>query len=106
MILADKRISNSFNTDSGIAGQTILMGATYMGYGGCIFGAIDRFTLAEKYDISSDFEIVYIIALGKPVEKVVLEDKKESIKYYRDEDGVHHVPKRSLNEIILKLSKK
>jgi len=42
--------------------------------------------------------------LGKPKEKIVIEPMTSAgnIKYWRDEQGVHHVPKRSLDEIIIK----
>jgi len=44
-----------------------------------------------------------VIALGKPVETVVLEDLPTdgSIRYYRDAQQVHHVPKRSLQDLIV-----
>ena len=44
-----------------------------------------------------------IVALGKPDEKVVITDvpKDGDIGYYRDEDDVHYVPKRRLEDIVL-----
>jgi hypothetical protein len=41
--------------------------------------------------------------LGKPEEICVIEDYDESkgIEYYRDEAGIHHVPKRPLDELIV-----
>jgi len=103
IILGDTRISKNFFCDHGIAAQTILLGATEMGYGGCMFGSIDRDKLRAELAIDERFEILLVIALGKPVEKVVLEEvgPDGSIKYYRDEAAVHHVPKRALDEIIV-----
>ena len=103
IILGDTRISKSFFCDHGIAAQTILLGATEKGLGGCMFGSIDRDRLRKELAIEEHFEVLLVIALGKPVEKVVLEDvgSDGSIKYYRDEAGVHHVPKRKLEDVIV-----
>jgi hypothetical protein len=55
-------------------------------------------------NLSEQYEILYVLALGKPKETVVLEELKgDNIKYWRDENQVHHVPKRSLDEIILEV---
>jgi len=90
--------------DAGIACQSILLGATEKGLGGCMFGSVQRDKLRELLDIPNQYEILLVIALGKPKEKVVLEDAiNGNIRYYRDEDQVHHVPKRKLEDVILNL---
>lgn len=103
VVLHDTRISKTPGSDHGIAAQTILLGATEMGLGGCMFGSIDRDRLRRELGIDECFEILLVIALGRPIEKVVLEDvgRDGSIRYYRDEQGVHHVPKRKLEDIIV-----
>ena len=105
IILGDKNISTNFFWDHGIASQSILLGACEKGFGGCMFGSINRDGLRESLNIPEIYEILLVIALGKPKETVVLEELNgnESIRYWRDETGVHHVPKRKLQDIILKL---
>jgi len=103
VILGDKEISQNFGCDHGIAAQSILLGAREKGLGGCMLGSIQRDRLRELLNIPEKLEILLVVALGKPKEKVVLEEVApgESIKYWRDAQGVHHVPKRRLEDIIL-----
>jgi nitroreductase len=102
LMLLDLGISKNPWWDHGISVQSILLGAVEQGYGGCMFGAINKPQVKKDFGISDGYEIMTVIALGKPVEEVVLEDIKDGkIKYYRDENNVHHVPKRKLEEIIL-----
>jgi nitroreductase len=103
VILGDKRLRQSFECDHGIAVQSIMLGATERGLGGCIIASIQRRELRETLGIPEHLEILLVLALGKPKEKVVLEPlgPDGDIKYWRDADGVHHVPKRSLEEIIV-----
>lgn len=91
--------------DAGIATQTILLGAVEMGLGGCIIGAVNKSRLKEVTGLSDRYEILYVIALGKPAEQVVIDDLcgNGSVKYWRDEKQVHHVPKRKLNDLIIKI---
>jgi len=104
IILGDKSISDIFGVDHGIAAHCILLGATDAGFGGCIIGSIKRDELGNDLSIPDNFEILLILALGKPVENVILEDiKNADVKYYRDKSNNHHVPKRSLKELIIKL---
>ncbi len=103
VILADTRISESAGCDHGIAAQTILLGAREKGLGGCMLGSVDRNALRDSLNIPSQFKILLVVAIGKPKEQVVMETvgSNDSIRYWRDNDGVHHVPKRKLEDIIL-----
>ena len=95
--------TGSSGPDVGIAAQTILLGAVERGLGGCMFGSVRKKQLQADLEIPAELEIVLVIALGTPVEKVVLEDVRgdASTTYYREEDGTHHVPKRSLEDVII-----
>ena len=89
--------------DLGIMAQTMLLGAVERGLGGCMIGALDREKLRAHFALSPDLEVSLVLAIGKPVEEVRIVDLPEdgSIRYYRDDAGVHYVPKRSLDELIL-----
>lgn len=105
IILGDREIKENIDCDHGIAAQSIMLGATEKGLGGCMIGAIDRERLRENLEIPERYKIMLILALGKPNERVVLETaEKGNIKYWRDKNGVHHVPKRPLDELILSTS--
>jgi nitroreductase len=103
IILGDKRLELDFNYDAGIAVQSILLGAVEKGLGGCIIGSVQRQTLAKTLKIPEYYEVLLVLALGKPKEKVVIEKVGSSgdVKYWRDTGRIHHVPKRSLDEIIV-----
>jgi nitroreductase len=103
IILLDKEISASAGCDHGIAAQSILLGAAERALGGCMIGSLQRQGLAQALGLPPRYEILLVLALGKPVEEVVLErvGPAGDIKYWRDERRVHHVPKRSLEEIII-----
>jgi nitroreductase len=103
VLLGDTSIAQSFQVDSGIAAQTILLGAAEMGLGGCIVASVDREPLRHAFSIPMHLEILFVLALGRPAEQVVVETAEPGgdIKYYRTPDGRHHVPKRSLDELIL-----
>lgn len=104
VITGDHTISNKFWCDHGIAAQTLLLGARAKGLAGCMFGAINIKTLKTVLDIPDHLEVKLVVALGKPVEKAVIEDvgPDGSIKYFRDDNQIHHVPKRSLDELVFK----
>ena len=103
IVLGDTEISQSFGCDHGIAAQSILLGATDKGFGGCMLAAIQRDELRKALEIPSRYEVLLVVALGKPKEKVVLETLEPGgdFNYWRDSDNVHHVPKRPLADIII-----
>ncbi len=103
VILGDTEISRSFGCDHGIAAQSILLGATEKGLGGCMIASIEKEGLLKTLEIPPRYEILLVLALGKPKETVVIETVGPSgdIKYWRDSKGVHHVPKRPLDDIII-----
>jgi nitroreductase len=103
VILGDKNISQNFGIDPGIAAQSILLGATEKDLAGCIIATIKKEKLSQELEISEQYEILYVLALGKPKEVIQIESvgPDGNFRYWRDEQGTHHVPKRALDEIIL-----
>ncbi|NTU58091.1 MAG: nitroreductase family protein [Chlorobiaceae bacterium] len=91
--------------DSGIAAQTIMLGATERGLGGCIIAAFDRARLMSALDIPDSWTVLMVMAIGKPVESVVIDliDAGGDIRYWRDRYGVHHVPKRRVDDVLVKV---
>lgn len=103
IMLGDTTIAPNSGIDPGIAAQTLLLGAVEKGLGGCILGTIKRDKIRTLFEIPAQYEVLYVIALGEPVEKVEIEDVKPDgdIKYWRDAEKVHHVPKRALKDVIV-----
>lgn len=99
----DTSISGTYYCDDGIAAQSILLTAVEKGFGGCIIASVKKEYLAGILGIPEHLRIIQVIALGKPKEVVVIEEMKDNrIEYWRDEDQVHHVPKRSTEELIFR----
>ena len=104
IMLGDREISNPYiGHDCGIAGQSILLGAREKGLAGCMFGSINRQQIRELLNIDTQLKILLVIAIGKPKEQIVIESvgPDNNIRYWRDNQGVHHVPKRNLSDIIV-----
>ena len=68
-----------------------------------MIGSINKKELRKVLEILSRYEILLVLALGKPRETVVIDTvgPAEDIKYWRDSEGIHHVPKRNLDDIIV-----
>jgi nitroreductase len=103
VILGDKNITTNFGCDHGIAAQTMLLAAVEQGLGGCMIGAFHRENLRTALNIPEQLEVLLVIALGKPVETVCIDpiSSDGSVKYWRDKEQVHHVPKRNLEDVIV-----
>ncbi len=104
IVLGDSTITKDFSCNHGIAAQSILLGATAMGLGGYMFAEVDKARLASLLGIPREYEVLLVIALGVPRERVVITEARDgNTTYWRDINKVHHVPKRPLGEIILDL---
>ena len=103
IVLEDTTIGKA-GVDHGISCTNILLGAVEKGLGGCMLASIRKKELRQALSIDDKYEIILVIALGQPKEIVKLDelDAGGDTKYWRDEDQVHHVPKRKLSDIIVK----
>lgn len=103
VLLRDKSIQENLSLDEGIAAESIVLSAAEEGIGACMMMSVNRPLVEKALSIPEGFTISMVIALGYPKETIVLEDLPEGgdIRYYRTADGVHHVPKRTLEEVLL-----
>ena len=91
-----------FAIDVGIVAQTMMLGATEMGFGGCIIGSGSPEVIAELLHLPKHLVPALVLGLGVPEETVVLtEARNGEVRYFRDENDVHYVPKRPLSELII-----
>jgi nitroreductase len=104
VMLGDQSISTDFACDSGIAAQTLLLGATASGIGGCIVASLEHKNIRELLKIPEKYAILMTIALGTPLETVVIDQISgdDSVRYFRDVHSIHHVPKRMLDDVLLR----
>lgn len=101
IIVGDTKITRDVGYEYGSAAQSIVLGATEMGLGSCMLTNVKRDRLCALLRIPDRYHVLLVVALGKPKEQVVIDEVKDgNIKYWRDADHVHHVPKRSLEELI------
>ncbi len=103
VMVEDTLVGKNLVHDQGIAAQTILLAAVEKGLGGCMIYTVKRNELSETLKLAAHLEVVLVIALGVTVEQVVIEQLSANgdIKYWRDENQVHHVPKRGLKDIVI-----
>lgn len=103
VMLIDTKVGATLPQDQGFAAQNILLGAVEKGLGGCFLANINKKILARELNLDEKYEIAAVIAIGYPREEIMLEvmDESGNVKYWRDEQGIHHVPKRNLDDIIL-----
>jgi nitroreductase len=103
VILGDIRLVARFGHDAGIAAQTIMMAAAEKGLAGCMIASIDQEGLRPSMALPKHLEAILVLALGYAKETVVLEDgvSPDERPYWRDQEDVHHVPKRPLSEVLV-----
>lgn len=90
--------------DEGIAAQTIVLAAATAGYAACMLHAFDKVAVAGALGLPEGVSPIMVVALGRPGETVVMEDAAAGARdtsYWRDDNSVHHVPKRTLEQVLL-----
>lgn len=102
-IVAPEKCNPDPAIDLGIAAQTILLAAAEEGIAGCMFGSIKREELKHILPVPEGYEILLVIALGYSGEEIQIEPLAAGgdTRYWRSPDGVHHVPKRALQDCII-----
>lgn len=100
IVLVDKQKSPYYEVDIGLAAENIMVMAVGCGLGSCMLRNIDREEIRRLFSIPDNLYVDSVIALGYPAEEPVVEDLKDSVKYWKDEQGVLHVPKRKLEEVL------
>lgn len=102
IMLQDHSITNEIFCDDGIALQSMLLGAVEKELGGCIIGSFKRTKIESLLTLPQNLVPLYVVALGKPIEEIIIDDVVNNRTiYWRDKDERHHVPKRSLDDIIV-----
>ncbi|MBU0515769.1 MAG: nitroreductase family protein [Proteobacteria bacterium] len=102
VVLKDKKVADEtfFRYDVGAAVENMLLAAQEMGLASCWIASVNRPRVRDILDVPEDYDIDCVIALGKPAEHpVMVEMQGDDVRYWRDEAGVHHVPKRPLSKI-------
>ncbi len=102
-MLTDEALGKPVFCDMGIAGQTMQLYATSQGLGCCMLNNFPRGPVREILGIPEETEILLLFGFGvaKEVRRIAEAKPGESLQYWRDAEGVHHVPKRSLSEVLL-----
>ena len=103
LMFRDSEVNHPLGLDHGFAAQSILLGAVEKGLGACVIGSFNKAGLRAAFGIPERYELLLVLALGKPKEQIVIETMglEGEVRYWRDDRQVHHVPKRRLADIIL-----
>ena len=103
IVLGDREVKQTYQeVDAGLAIQNMCLCAAAEGIGSCIIGNLDKKLLIELLGIPEQYEIIYAVAFGYPVEKVQMVPFSGDVKYYRDKDQNHFVPKRLLKDVLIR----
>ena len=101
VILLDTKIRDEACYDVGIAAMSISMVASEEGLGSCIMGSADRDRLREILKIPGELKIELVVSVGYPAHEAKVEEMKDGdVKYWMDEEGTFHVPKRDLKSVL------
>ena len=102
-VCQDESLPGCNDTDTGLALANMTDAAWAHGVGSCIMGAIDRPAIKELLGLGENLRLHSVVAFGYPTHKshlVAMQDG--NVKYYLDDARDYCVPKRPMEEILLK----
>lgn len=103
IVLGNTEVKQTYReVDAGLAMQNMCICAAAEGIGSCMIGNLDKKILVELLEIPEHYEIIYAVAFGFPVEQVQMVPFAGDVKYYRNENQNHFVPKRLLKDVLIK----
>ncbi|MGZ8866491.1 MAG: nitroreductase family protein [Candidatus Aminicenantales bacterium] len=88
-----------FEYDVGAAMENMILAALDEGVGSCWMLSIDRDKLRVILGVPEHYRIDSVLALGYPAEEPAVEVMGDSCRYWKDEAGRLHVPKRLLSSV-------
>ena len=91
---------SGFEWDAGAAIENMILTALAEGVGSCWILSVDKEAVKGIVGLPEGLEIDSVLALGYPDEDPVVEDFTDSVKYWKDEEGRLHVPKRRLESVV------
>jgi len=101
VILEDRNAADAASIyDAGAAMESMMLVALEEGLGSCPFASVERDKVRNILNIPGNYEILLVLALGYPDESPVAEPFNGSVRYWKDEDGVLHVPKKKLEAVL------
>lgn len=86
--------------DVGAAVENFILSAWSFGIGSCWMVSVDRIRFRDVFNVPQEYIIDSIVALGYPDESPVVETADKNIRYWKDNNGILHVPKRPLKDIL------
>lgn len=89
-----------FEYDIGAAVQNMTLAALSLGFGSCWLLSIDRDRIRALLAVPSAYRVDSVLALGRPAEEPCAEEMADSCRYWKDDDGRLHVPKRCLRDVL------
>lgn len=89
-----------YERDVGAAMENMILTAWEDGVCSCWIVSVDRKKVGDILNITESYRLDSVLALGYPAEKSVMEDMKDSVEYWKDENDCLHVPKRKLEDLI------
>lgn len=91
---------SGYERDVGAAVENMILAAWEERIGSCWIGNADLNRIQKMLKIPENYKVDCVLALGYPDEDPIIEEMKDSVKYWKDSKGRLHVPKRRLDDVL------